>query len=55
MIQYAVSKETGSRTIYIVLSPVSRDMTTDALSNLYFVHISWSINNSTHDFSFTDI
>jgi hypothetical protein len=55
MIQYAISKETGSRTIYIALSSVSRNMTTDVLSTLYFVHISWSINNSTHDFSFTDI
>jgi len=40
MIQYAISKETGTRTIYIALSSVSRNMTTDVLSTLYFVHIS---------------
>jgi len=50
IIQYAISKETGSRTIYMALSSVSRNMTTDVLSTLYFAHISWSINNSTHDF-----
>jgi hypothetical protein len=55
LIQYAISTETGSRAFYIALSSVSRNMTTDVLSTFNFAHISWSINNSTHNFTFTDI